>query len=1194
MPMSLIIKLAQIQGNNRNYKSLRMKINTTIAIILSLLLTSNGLLAQSFDTSKLTEDTDISQFSFFPEIGKENDNQASFLRNIVLEDDVFVYSPHDTWILSDNPNPQFNFNIFEAGVPGGDINGDGLGSIVISVDNVPDDRVTGEVVRTSKTAIFYGDNRTSTPDEFYYKRMYPIGDFDGDGYDDMLVHNGNNIYSIWYGSANGLVEGNHTVYLEIDNFTSVLGFHDITGNGKSDIFIANTRFAYSFILLEGRDRVNALQSFNLPFQHIANPNTAVYALGDITGDGKSEIITAFNSTSQENIIHIIRHTINGFEVVQSMNNAFSVFPQQMRLATGDINNDGNTEIMLMESFPSILGSLSILRKSSTTGLMQDPEVFSSMAVPVGDLNGNGRIDFIKRESDTSAKMTIAFGPADLDDGLNNDEVLEYENWNFGGLRPGMYYGDLSGDGKDNFPISQLLNTPQEINYYRDYLVLDSNDEFIFESVLFPFEDFFAGTPTVTANAGDMNGNGYDDMAIFNGSFGTLKIYFGGPDFGLNVHTVNTPSNFTALSITSGDFTGNGFSDILLGSNNGASAILIKGGTTISTTPDQTFLPGDHIAGRTAGYFFPRNIGDINGNGADDFTLSSLLINDANRNEVYIFFGGTTISSTPNLVLTPAPDAQSLVFAGFSAAALGDINGNGFNDFAIGVHSLGRGEVQIYYGNATASFSTPDVILRPSQNTQNVSGFGIQLAAADFTGNNHTDLAVLNSTNSDGNVIQVYEGGRNFLHVIDLKIPASFGIGPITQGLDYIQFLGDLSVNLEVVNDYSNSGYKDLMVNSRTTHAVAFRGVDMANGYYTPSKFFKATNPFVKLGFWGYGVGDFYGDGSQVAAMLQAQDNQDNAISSRLLFYRMSPAIELLAVNDVPNDQGYWVTVEAGGWMLEQQTVGSQSFDSWSVWMNGPSGWESRATINYMDNAASRVDVRLPSTLPTGETPDSSSPHVYEIMITAHSNGKVVATSDVLEAYALDNIAPAQLTGFDAEADNDGIQFSWNASNAHDLAQYLVWEIDEDGLIANNGVPILVTNQTSATFTDIASLSYDRFAVSAIDVHNNISEKSEIKTASVISSTEDMSGLPQVFELGQNYPNPFNPTTQIRYALPQQSNVQISVYTVTGQRVMTLVSENQSAGWYSVPFDGSNLSSGVYLYRLQTESFTETRKMLLVK
>ena len=88
--------------------------------------------------------------------------------------------------------------------------------------------------------------------------------------------------------------------------------------------------------------------------------------------------------------------------------------------------------------------------------------------------------------------------------------------------------------------------------------------------------------------------------------------------------------------------------------------------------------------------------------------------------------------------------------------------------------------------------------------------------------------------------------------------------------------------------------------------------------------------------------------------------------------------------------------------------------------------------------------------------------------------------------------------------------------------------------------------------------------------------------------------PGNFQLYQNYPNPFNPRTVIRYQLPAVSKVNLSVYNTLGQKVATLVNEKQPMGSYEVDFDGSNLASGIYFYRLQVDDFSETKKMVLIK
>jgi hypothetical protein len=88
--------------------------------------------------------------------------------------------------------------------------------------------------------------------------------------------------------------------------------------------------------------------------------------------------------------------------------------------------------------------------------------------------------------------------------------------------------------------------------------------------------------------------------------------------------------------------------------------------------------------------------------------------------------------------------------------------------------------------------------------------------------------------------------------------------------------------------------------------------------------------------------------------------------------------------------------------------------------------------------------------------------------------------------------------------------------------------------------------------------------------------------------------PNEFALEQNYPNPFNPSTKIYYTIGSNQFVQIKVYDLLGKEVSTLVSEYRDAGSYNVDFDASNLTCGIYLYKLQAGDFVQTKKMLLMK
>jgi hypothetical protein len=131
--------------------------------------------------------------------------------------------------------------------------------------------------------------------------------------------------------------------------------------------------------------------------------------------------------------------------------------------------------------------------------------------------------------------------------------------------------------------------------------------------------------------------------------------------------------------------------------------------------------------------------------------------------------------------------------------------------------------------------------------------------------------------------------------------------------------------------------------------------------------------------------------------------------------------------------------------------------------------------------------------------------------------------------------------------------------------------------------MLVTNNYIFVGTDIQSGQGD-FGTSVW--RRSYSEIIGIKN----TSTE----MPYTFSLFQNYPNPFNPSTNIKYQIPKNSFVSLKVFDLLGREVQTLVNEKQSAGIYEVKFDGTNLSSGIYFYKIETPDFSKTMKMILVK
>jgi len=97
-----------------------------------------------------------------------------------------------------------------------------------------------------------------------------------------------------------------------------------------------------------------------------------------------------------------------------------------------------------------------------------------------------------------------------------------------------------------------------------------------------------------------------------------------------------------------------------------------------------------------------------------------------------------------------------------------------------------------------------------------------------------------------------------------------------------------------------------------------------------------------------------------------------------------------------------------------------------------------------------------------------------------------------------------------------------------------------------------------------------------------------------NAIKDLNGNPQEFSLSHNYPNPFNPSTKIRYSVPTAGSVNLTVYTVQGEKVFALVDQYQEAGSYEVDFTAVSAASGVYFYKLEAAGKVEVKKMNLLK
>ncbi len=221
-----------------------------------------------------------------------------------------------------------------------------------------------------------------------------------------------------------------------------------------------------------------------------------------------------------------------------------------------------------------------------------------------------------------------------------------------------------------------------------------------------------------------------------------------------------------------------------------------------------------------------------------------------------------------------------------------------------------------------------------------------------------------------------------------------------------------------------------------------------------------------------------------------------------------------------------------------------------------------------------------------------------------------SNADYVSAIEVDNLGCAYITGLTTSFDFpvvNAINNTMNGSSAiyitkfNEIGDNLEFSTFFGGTSSDHSQDIDIDVNGNIYITGWTT-SDDFPVINPFDSTYKIGEHAFISKFSFVSTDiekDDLYNLPTNFNLSQNYPNPFNPSTTIEFNLPTKSNVTINIYNLLGQEINQLVNQVYSVGNYKVTWDGrtsngSQASTGIYLYRIKTDNFVETKKMLLLK
>jgi hypothetical protein len=274
-------------------------------------------------------------------------------------------------------------------------------------------------------------------------------------------------------------------------------------------------------------------------------------------------------------------------------------------------------------------------------------------------------------------------------------------------------------------------------------------------------------------------------------------------------------------------------------------------------------------------------------------------------------------------------------------------------------------------------------------------------------------------------------------------------------------------------------------------------------------------------------------------------------------------------------------------------AGRASVTGGAIRIDGIDGGTSTNSTISTDGNVLRLGMRSDNSFPLNG--DIAEVLIYNCVLTTTARDSV--EQYINQRYNINSGAlPVELVSFTASVEKNDISLNWQTTTEKNSNKF---EIQRSLASANNWVSIgtvkaadLSNSPKQYSFTDnkLQSGKY-QYRLKMID-NDGTYQYSSVENAEV--------AIPKDFAISQNYPNPFNPSTKIDYQLPLDSKVVLDIYNIVGQKVVELVNQTQSAGYYTINFGASNLSSGIYVYRLSAvnqstgKNFSMIKKMMLLK
>ena len=1082
----------------------------------------------------------------------------------------------------ENTGNNFGFSVSTAG----DVNGDGFSEVIIGAIYYSGNKGKAYVYYGSATGLSTIPNWTvlgETTNNYFGYSVSTAGDVNGDGYADVII--GAYGYSSNKGKAY-MYHGNSTGLSTTANWTTtgantndffgwpVSTTGDVNGDGYTDVIIGSVGYSSNrgkaYVYYGSSTGLSATANWTVVGENNGDIfGSCVSAAGDVNGDGYSDVIIIARSySSYKGKVYVYHGSSIGLSTSPNWTamgeNTGDYFGWSVSNA-GDVNGDGYSDVIIGANCYSSFKGKAYVYYGSSTGLSTTPtwttigentnDYFGYSVSTAGDVNGDGYSDVIIGAycySSWKGKAYVYYGsPTGLSATSNWTTQGEntYDQFGFSVSTA----GDVNGDGYSDVIIGAryyLSNKGKAYVYYGSSLGLSSTPNWIGTGE--NNNDQFGFS---VSTAGDVNGDGYSDVIIGARSYlsnkGKAYVYYG------NSSGLSTTANWTAIgentsdvfgvSVSSaGDVNGDGYSDVIIGaygysSGKGKAYIYYGSLTGLSTISNWTAV------GENTSDLFGWSVssaGDVNGDGYSDVIIGAYQYSSY-RGKVYLFQGSSGgLSTTPNWTAT---GENTNNYFGNSVSTAGDVNGDGYSDVIIssfGYSSIGK--VYVYHGSATG-LSTTANWTTTGENTNDYFGYSVS-TAGDVNGDGYSDVVIgAFDYSSVRGKAYVYHGSSTGLSVT----PSWSTTGENTN--DWFGYC------VSTAGDVNGDGYSDVIIGAN--YYSSSRGkvyVYYGNGGTGKPSTLDQCRPSTSTVIC---PGDLSGTDGQVRLSMFSR-SPFGRTKGKLVYEYEHEGVPFSG-SIITNSTGY--TGMSSSWTDLTTSGVTINNDISSIPTSHIYNWRVRVKYN-----------------PASNPYQVYGPWRYYKNFMPLPSGGFLAQNGPL---------PVNMNYFTYSINKNNVNLKWETSNEINNSGFEIQRMKTGvqnwaviGWVKGNGT---TNHPEDYTFDDnnLQKVNY-QYRLRQVDYNGNFEYHALAGIVNV--------GAPIGFNVSQNYPNPSNPKTKIDYQIPFDGKVMLKVYDIAGREVATLVNEVKEAGYYTAEFDGTNLASGVYFYKIIAGDFVEVKKMILLK